>query len=246
MLRLSITAALCVIAVPVAGFASTCSPFAVQQIAVAAGPGLEPIQVACTRPTSSPQGEVVVFVVQPEAAPSVVHALILDTATKHVEAAYVGGDLAFDGQELRRLRLFRVGNWLERNTTAVGILASYGLNSWDDTTSLTVLVREGAHLRPVLTDLVTSYAFNSIGHLNCNGGFSVELQSTVRTSPNPRRQFPDLLVTSRRSAAVGTRNPHPGGECIVGRSRDRTFVHRLPYADGHYEIPQSFKDLMQE
>ena len=157
-------------------------------------------------------------------------------ATYHQPAAFFSDAFALDSVQIDTARYK-----LTPELRAFGIRANFKgssrVNPLDETV-LSLYVKEGSKLRPVLDRLVV-YRFSGEWDGNCAG----ERATTVRTielGKNSSHGFADLVVKSVTTGLVGEGSPD---NCEMKTTNDKPVLTTFRYDGKTYVLPQSFKGL---
>ncbi|MEJ6817064.1 hypothetical protein PseuLF5_08595 [Pseudomonas sp. LF-5] len=157
-------------------------------------------------------------------------------ADYYKRSAFVSDAIALQGLELDTAR-YKLSPELRAFGVRVSFKGSSRVNPMDETW-LTLYVKEGRHLRPVLDRLVV-YGFSGEWDGNCAG----ERATTVRTlemAKTSSHGYADLIV---KSVTTGVAGEGTAETCELKTTTNKPVLTTLRYDGKAYVIPADFKGI---
>ncbi|MBK5375544.1 hypothetical protein JFT81_12975 [Pseudomonas sp. TH43] len=158
---------------------------------------------------------------------------------KPIATYHKPGAFNSDAIRLDDLRIDTARYRLAPNVRAFGVRSMFGHSSSAipyEKTDLTLYVREGDALRPVLEGLVV---FKNHGEFmsNCDG-YTKTLRRTVDIGTSSHHGFADLLITTSGSKMKNTKS---GSQCVSKTTDLKKTQVTLTYDGQQYIVPEDFR-----
>ncbi|KAE9641031.1 hypothetical protein EJA70_23315 [Pseudomonas sp. PB103] len=155
-------------------------------------------------------------------------------ATYHKPGAYNSDAIRLDD-----LRIDTARYRLAPDVRAFGVRSLFGHSSSAlpyEKTDLTLYVREGNALRPVLEGLVV---FKNNGEFmgDCSG-YANQVRRTLDVAPTSHHGFADLIITTRGSKMKEIKS---GGQCVSKTTDLKKTQITLTYDGEQYVVPEDFR-----
>lgn len=167
---------------------------------------------------------------------------VVDSASAKVLASFRQAEaFSSDAIRLDEVAIDTARYTLAPQVRAFGVRASYRgssrLNPGDGVT-LSLFVREGKRLRPVMEKLET-YVYGGEWDGSCAGD-RYEITRTVSIGKNSSHGYADLII---RTVTMSTHGEGEGDECQIASTTAKPELTTLRYDGKRYVLPSGFKGL---